>query len=104
MVIKWGRMGKFMSCSGFPECKNARSIVVNLGVSCPRCKSDLVERRSKKGRVFYGCSGYPKCNFAVWDKPLKKPCPQCGGLLTLSKRGNAKCSQCSYEGEANPEE
>jgi DNA topoisomerase-1 len=104
MVIKWGRMGKFMSCSGFPECKNARSIVVNLGVSCPRCKSDLVERRSKKGRVFYGCSGYPKCNFAVWDKPLKQPCPQCGGLLTLSKRGNAKCSQCSYEGEANPEE
>ncbi|HUV53335.1 MAG TPA: type I DNA topoisomerase [Dehalococcoidia bacterium] len=104
MVIKWGRMGKFMSCSGFPECKNAKSIVVNLGVSCPRCKSNLVERRSKKGRVFYGCSSYPKCNFALWDKPLKKSCPQCGGLLTLSKRGNAKCSQCSYEGEAGSEE
>jgi DNA topoisomerase-1 len=99
MVMKWGRRGKFISCSGFPECKNARSIIVNAGVHCPKCKGELVEKRSKKGRVFYGCSGYPKCNFAVWDKPLSQPCPQCGGLLTLSKKGNAKCTQCSYEGE-----
>ncbi len=102
MIIKWGRRGKFMSCSGFPQCKNARSIVVNSGVPCPRCKGELVERRSKRGRIFYGCSCYPKCNFAVWDKPLSQPCPQCGGLLTLSKKGNARCTQCSYEGE--PEE
>ncbi len=104
MVIKWGRRGKFMSCSGFPECKNARSIVVNIGVKCPQCKGELVERKSKKGRTFYGCGNYPKCKFAVWDKPLPKPCPQCGGLLTLSKKGTAKCVQCSYEGEAGEEE
>jgi DNA topoisomerase-1 len=103
MVIKWGRRGKFMSCSGFPECKNARSIVVTTGVKCPQCKGDLVERKSKKGRTFYGCGNFPKCKFAVWDKPLPKPCPQCGGLLTLSKKGTAKCSQCTYEGEAGEE-
>jgi DNA topoisomerase-1 len=103
MVIKWGRRGKFMSCSGFPECKNARSIVVTIGVKCPQCKGEMVERKSKKGRTFYGCGNYPKCKFAVWDKPLPKPCPQCGGLLTLSKKGLAKCSQCTYEGEAGEE-
>jgi DNA topoisomerase-1 len=101
MVIKWGRRGKFISCSGFPECKNAHSIVVNIGVKCPKCGGELVERKSKKGRTFYGCGDFPKCKFAVWDKPLTQKCPQCGGLLTLSKRGQAKCSQCSYKGEAN---
>jgi DNA topoisomerase-1 len=103
MVIKWGRQGKFISCSGFPECKNARSIVVNIGVKCPRCQGELVERKSKRGYTFYGCGNYPKCDFAVWDKPLPKPCPQCQGLLTLSKKGTAKCSQCSYEGEVGEE-
>jgi DNA topoisomerase-1 len=103
MVIKWGRRGKFMSCSGFPECKNARSIVVTTGVKCPQCKGELVERKSKKGRTFYGCGNFPKCKFAVWDKPLPKPCPQCGALLTLSKKRTAKCSQCTYEGEAGEE-
>jgi DNA topoisomerase-1 len=103
MVIKWGRQGKFISCSGFPECKNARSIVVNIGVKCPRCKGELVERKSKRGYTFYGCGNYPKCEFAVWNKPLPKPCPQCQELLTLSKKGTAKCSQCSYEGEVGEE-
>ena len=98
MVIKWGRQGKFISCSGFPECKNARSIVVTTGVKCPECGSDLLERKSKRGRTFYGCSGYPKCKFALWDKPLPKPCPECGALMTLSKKGVAKCTKCSYEG------
>ena len=103
MIIKWGRSGKFISCSGFPECKNARSIVVNIGVKCPRCKGELVERKSKRGYTFYGCGNYPKCDFAVWNKPLPKPCPQCQELLTLSKKGTAKCSQCSYEGEVGEE-
>jgi len=103
MVIKWGRRGKFISCSGFPECKNARSIIVTTGVKCPECGSDLLERKSKRGRTFYGCSGYPKCKFALWDKPLPKPCPQCGGLLTLSKKGTAKCTKCSYKGEEDEE-
>jgi DNA topoisomerase I len=103
MIIKWGRRGKFMSCSGFPECKNARSIVVTIGVKCPQCKGELAERKSKKGRTFYGCVNFPRCKFAVWDKPLPKHCPQCGGLLRLSKKGTAKCSQCTYEGEAGEE-
>jgi len=104
MVIKWGRRGKFMSCSGFPECKNARSLVVTVGVNCPECDSELVERRSKKGHLFYGCSSFPKCKFAVWDKPLSKKCPQCGGLMTLSKSGQPKCSKCSFKGETGSEE
>jgi DNA topoisomerase-1 len=103
MVIKWGRRGKFISCSGFPECKNAHSIVVNIGVKCPKCGGELVERKSKKGRTFYGCGNFPKCKFAVWDKPLPKPCPRCQGLLTLSKNGSAKCTECSYKGEAGEE-
>ncbi len=106
MVIKWGRRGKFLSCSGFPKCKSAKSIVVSTSVSCPApdCDGELIERRSKKGRLFYGCSRFPKCRTATWDKPLAQPCPQCGGLLTLSKKDTAKCSQCSYEGDSVPEE
>ncbi|MBE0480576.1 MAG: type I DNA topoisomerase [Dehalococcoidia bacterium] len=96
MVIKWGRRGKFLSCSGFPECKNARPIKVTLGVACPRCGGELVERRSKKGRLFYGCGKYPECNFASWDKPLPEPCPQCKGLLVLSRGGIVKCTQCEH--------
>ena len=106
MVIKWGRRGKFLSCSGFPECKGAKPIVVGTGVACPSpdCDGELIERRSKKGRLFYGCSRFPKCRSATWDRPLAKPCPQCGGLLTLSKKDTAKCSQCSYEGDSVSEE
>ncbi|TET76901.1 MAG: DNA topoisomerase I, partial [Dehalococcoidia bacterium] len=100
---KWGRRGKFISCSGFPKCKNAKPIQVTVGVSCPRCGGELVERRSKKGRLFYGCSRFPECNFASWDKPLPQPCPQCQGLLTLSKKGLSKCTQCDYEEKADLE-
>jgi DNA topoisomerase-1 len=101
MVIKWGRRGKFLSCSGFPKCKNAKPIIVSTGVRCPAdgCDGDLIERRSKKGRLFYGCSRFPKCKFATWDKPLRKPCPNCNGLLTVTKKGTAKCTNCDYEGE-----
>lgn len=104
MVIKWGRRGKFISCSGFPQCKNAKPIVVTIGVNCPKCGADMLERRSKKGKLFYGCSQFPKCKFATWDKPLAQPCPQCQGLLTLSKKGTARCTQCDYEGEVDTEE
>jgi DNA topoisomerase-1 len=99
MVIKWGRRGKFLSCSGFPECKNAKPIIVTAGANCPQCGAEMLERRSKKGKLFYGCSQFPKCKFATWDKPLAQPCPQCKGLLTASKKGTAKCTQCEYEGE-----
>ena len=108
MVIKTGRWGRFLSCSGYnnpdkrKRCKNTRSILVTTGVGCPEpnCGGELAEKRSKKGRIFYGCSRYPDCKFASWDKPLAKPCPECQGLLTLSKKGTAKCMKCGYEGEA----
>jgi DNA topoisomerase-1 len=77
MIVKTGRYGEFLSCSGYPECKNARP--VPTGVKCPKDHGDLVEVRSKKrgGRSFYGCSNYPSCDFKVWQKPINEPCPVC---------------------------
>ncbi len=106
MVIKTGRWGRFYACTGYSDpdkakkCKNTRSVLVTVGVKCPAegCTGDLVEKRTRKGRVFYGCSRYPECKYAVWDKPLPEACPQCGDLLTLS-RGKAKCTGCEYRGE-----
>ncbi|MDF2670513.1 MAG: topoisomerase, partial [Paenibacillus sp.] len=81
MAVKMGRFGKFLACTGFPECRNAKPIVKEIGVTCPKCKEGkVIERRSKKGRVFYGCDQYPGCDFVSWDKPVEKPCPECGGL------------------------
>ncbi|HUZ78340.1 MAG TPA: type I DNA topoisomerase, partial [Chloroflexota bacterium] len=101
LVIKLGRFGRFLACSGFPECKHTEKIQRKMGVKCPRCGSELVERRSKKGRVFYGCSAYPKCDFTVWNRPLPVPCPECGGVLTAVREGVA-CSACKYTGAAAP--
>ena len=100
MVIKSGRYGRFLSCSGFPECKNSQPLVKRVGVDCPECGSDLVERRQKGrgGKIFYGCSGYPKCTFAVNQKPLPEPCPECGKMLLTSGRTNARCTSCDYKG------
>jgi len=102
LAIKMGRYGKFLACSGYPECKYTKPYQIKLGVKCPECGSELVEKISKKKRIFYGCSNYPNCKFATNFKPLPQPCPKCGGLLT-SYRGNwAKCTKCSYRGK--PEE
>jgi DNA topoisomerase-1 len=98
LVIKTGRYGKFLACSGYPECKYTKSFQVKVGVKCPQCGGELVEKRSKKKRVFYGCSNYPDCNFATNLKPLPQPCPQCGGLLTVYRRNLAKCTKCEYRG------
>ncbi len=93
MVIKNGRFGKFMACTGYPECKTTKNIDTVTGVKCPKCiEGDLVERRSKRGKVFYGCNKYPKCNFAVWDKPTGEKCDKCGSLLTQTFKGEIKCS------------
>jgi len=100
MVVKFGRYGKFLACSGYPECKSTKPFQVKIGVNCPECSSELVEKISKKKRIFYGCSNYPNCTFATNRKPLPQPCPQCGGLLTLYRGKQAKCTKCEYRGKA----
>jgi DNA topoisomerase-1 len=99
MVIKSGRFGKFLACSGYPECKTTKSYQVKLGVKCPECGSELIQKVSRKKRTFYGCSNYPNCTFAINFKPLPQPCPKCGGLLTLYKGKWAKCTKCKYRGK-----
>lgn len=82
MVIKHGRYGKFLACSGFPECKNTKPYLDKIGVDCPKCEDgDVVKRKSKKGKTFYGCSNYPDCDFVSWDKPTEKECPKCGSMM-----------------------
>jgi DNA topoisomerase-1 len=90
MVIKYGPYGEFLACPGYPECKNTKPILKEVGVLCPECGSPLVERKSKKGRKFYGCSNYPQCKFVVWNKITDKRCPYCGELLfeEKGKKGN----------------
>ncbi len=88
LVIRTGRFGRFLSCSTFPECSYRRSFVNKTGALCPNCGGDLVERKTKqKKRVFYGCSNYPTCNFAVWEQPIVDVCPNCGGLMVIPKPG-----------------
>jgi DNA topoisomerase-1 len=94
MVIKVGRFGKFIACSGYPDCKTTMPYLVKIGISCPQCGGELVRRISKKKRVFYGCSKFPKCQFTVNRKPIAKPCPDCGSLLTQYGRDWAKCVAC----------
>ncbi len=98
MVIKTGRFGRFIACTGYPECKNTRNIAEGTGVTCPKCgEHEIVVKRSRKGgRIFYGCSGYPACDFTVWDRPLPGPCSVCGGLMVeAGKRGSgARCVAC----------
>lgn len=98
LVIKFGRYGKFIACSGFPECRYTKPFLVKVGVKCPQCGGDIIEKRSKKKRIFYGCSNYPDCHFAINLRPLSKPCPKCGGLLTTYRRNWTKCTKCEYKG------
>ncbi len=98
MVIKSGRFGDFLACSGYPECKNTKAIVKSINVKCPDCGRDIVAKRGRSGKIFYGCSGYPECTRAYWYKPTNKKCPECGELLlekhtktTKYACSNAKC-------------
>ncbi|NLT95111.1 MAG: type I DNA topoisomerase, partial [Clostridia bacterium] len=98
-VIKFGKFGKFLACPGFPECRNTKPLLEEIGVECPVCKAGkVVIRRTKKGRTFYGCDRYPKCEFVSWEKPLKEKCPQCGSFL-IEKNKTKVCSNkdCHYE-------
>ncbi len=97
MVVKTGRYGKFLACPGYPECKNTKPILDKLDVDCPNCEGKLVRRRSKKGRVFYGCSNYPDCNFVLWDEPIKEKCPKCGSLMVVKKNKSEKKIKCTNE-------
>ncbi|MCD6391477.1 MAG: type I DNA topoisomerase [Dehalococcoidia bacterium] len=94
MVIKVGRFGKFLACSGYPDCKTTRPYVIKTGVACPQCGSELVKRISKKKKEFYGCSNFPKCQFAVNRKPIAQPCPHCGKLLVHYRGDWARCLAC----------
>ena len=107
MIKRLGRYGYFIACSGFPECKNAKGI--SFGV-CPKCKGDITLKRSKRGREFYGCSNYPKCDFVSWDKPIQTPCPKCNGLMVerqIKNKGLFKVcikEDCGYSEEISEEE
>ena len=92
MVIKSGRYGKFVACSGFPECRNAHPLVKDTGGLCPLDGGHMLVRKSAKGRVYYGCSNYPKCNYMTWDEPVPERCPQCGSTL-FKKKGQLYCAK-----------
>ena len=104
MVYKMGRYGKFMACSNFPDCRNTKAIVKTIGVKCPKCKDgEVVERKSKKNRIFYGCDQYPECDFISWDRPIGRNCPKCDHYLVETKKGKkakVKCTNCDYEEKA----
>ena len=102
LIYKHGRFGRFLACPAYPECKYTKKIVKETGVECPLDGGMIVERRTRKGRAFYGCSNYPECDFSVWNKPLPEKCPQCGSLLTENRKNKqllARCSNkdCDYE-------
>jgi DNA topoisomerase-1 len=84
MVIKKGRYGDFLACPNYPECKNTKQIVKKLDVKCPKCDGDVIEKRTKKGRKFYGCSNYPKCDYTSWKEPVMEKCESCGELKEKS--------------------
>ena len=94
LVIRWGRYGKFISCSGFPDCRHTEAWLEKIGVLCPKDQGEIVERKTRKGRVFYGCANYPNCDFTSWKLPLKTPCPACGGMLVVANKNQAQCLQC----------
>jgi len=98
MVIKLGRFGKFLACPGFPDCRNAKPILKDTGVKCPKCGARIVERRSQKGKKYFSCENAPKCDFLLWDEPVASPCPVCGGVMTRKYIKKGSITVCS-----NPE-
>jgi DNA topoisomerase-1 len=99
MVYKMGRYGKFLACPGFPECRNAKPIIKETGAKCPKCGGMILEKKSKKGKIYYGCEKNPECDFMMWDQPLAETCPTCGGLMA-HKAGRANkdyCTECGFE-------
>ncbi|TCP58808.1 DNA topoisomerase-1 [Tumebacillus sp. BK434] len=112
MVYKHGRYGKFLACPGFPDCRNTKPILKEIGVACPKCKEgQLVERKGKRRRVFFGCDRYPECDFIIWDRPTGQPCPECGEPLVIKRTGKGEgkeviqCSgaECNHKEEVTAE-
>ena len=105
MVVKQGRYGKFLACPGFPECRNTKPLLVDTGVKCPKCGGSIVERKSRRGRVFYGCDNYPKCDYVTWDQPQKEKCPKCGAFMMKHRYKNGRailyCSNDDCETRVN---
>jgi DNA topoisomerase I len=97
LVIRWGRYGKFISCSGFPDCRHTEALLEKIGVKCPKDGGDIVIRKTRKGRIFYGCGNYPACDFTSWKLPMPTPCPACGGLLVIANKREAQCLQCEEQ-------
>ncbi|MBR1629377.1 MAG: type I DNA topoisomerase [Lachnospiraceae bacterium] len=104
MVVKYGPHGKFLACPGFPDCRNTKPYLEKIGVSCPKCGKEIVIRKTKKGRLFYGCEDYPDCDFLSWSKPIKQPCPKCGGYM-VRKGKKIACADpaCGYVENAKEE-
>ena len=90
MVVKQGRFGKFLACPGFPECRNTKPLLVDTGVKCPKCGGSIVERKTRRGRKFYGCKNYPDCDYTTWDTPLKDTCPVCGSFMLRHQYKNGR--------------
>ena len=99
LIIRWGRYGKFIGCSDFPNCRYTEPWLEKIHVLCPKDGGDLVERKTRKGRVFYGCANYPACDFTSWKRPLPQPCPNCGGLLVVANKNFAQCLACEQQVE-----
>ncbi len=108
MVVKFGRYGRFIACSGYPDCKNIVKMISKIGVPCPKCGGDVIVKKTKRGREFFGCSNYPNCDFVSWNQPTDQKCPQCGGTL-FKKKGKlpklfCNADGCGFEKEDDTEE
>ena len=98
MVYKTGRYGKFLACPGFPECRNTKPIVKEAGVNCPKCGKPLLERKGKRRKTFYGCGGYPECDYVLWNRPTGQLCPVCGHPMVEKTVKGELLVVCSNEG------
>lgn len=94
LVIRWGRYGKFISCSNFPACRHTEPLLEKIGVTCPKDGGEVVLRKTRKGRIFFACSNYPECDFTSWKRPVAMPCPKCGGMLVVANKREVQCTQC----------
>lgn len=97
LVQRWGRYGLYVGCRNHPECQYTERWVEKIGVTCPQDGGDLIEKKTRKGRIFYGCENFPECEYASWKKPVPEPCPECGGLLVEMNKKQVQCSECSQE-------